>query len=73
MAVCVLLSLCFVVSVDAESLVWSKTYGGVDDDEAYSLVATSDGGYAIAGETKSFGAGINDFWLVKTDAYGNME
>jgi hypothetical protein len=63
MAVSVLLSLCFVVSVDAESLVWNQTYGGADDDEACSLVATSDGGYALAGGTL----------LVKTDEFGNME
>jgi hypothetical protein len=52
---------------------WNRTYGGALMDDAYSLVATSDGGYALAGETWSFGAGENDFWLVKTDAMGNME
>jgi hypothetical protein len=52
---------------------WSKTYGGAFIDEASSLVATSDGGYAIAGDTWSFGAGEDDFWLVKTDALGNMQ
>ena len=52
---------------------WNKTYGGALIDEAYSLIATSDGGYALAGDTWSFGAGENDFWLVKTDALGNME
>jgi len=56
--------------VGASSEMWSKTYGsGV----GYSLVETSDGGFAIAGGTGSFGAGGNDFWLVKTDSYGNME
>jgi len=52
---------------------WSKTYGGADNDAARALVTTSDGGYALAGETRSFGAGESDFWLVKTDAFGNME
>jgi len=51
---------------------WSKTYGGASDDEAYSLVQTSDGGYALAGETDSFGAGGYDCWLVKTDSAGTM-
>jgi hypothetical protein len=37
---------------------------------ARSLIATSDGGYAMAGYTQSFGAGGNDFWLVKTDELG---
>ena len=52
---------------------WSRTYGGAADDEAMAVVQTSDRGYAIAGYTESLGAGNSDFWLVKTDAYGNME
>jgi hypothetical protein len=52
---------------------WSQTYGGAGFDSAYSLVETSDGGFALAGYTTSFGAGDADFWLVKTDANGNLE
>ena len=52
---------------------WNRTYGGIGGDFAYSLVETSDGGYALAGVTDSFGAGGNDFWLIKTDSSGNME
>ena len=52
---------------------WNQTYGGTGNDYAYSVVETSDGGYAIAGYTDSFGAGNNDFWLVKTDATGTQE
>ncbi|MGB9854710.1 MAG: hypothetical protein ACPLRY_07920 [Candidatus Bathyarchaeales archaeon] len=48
-------------------MAWSKTYGGVYDDQAYSLVVTSDEGFALAGYTNSFGAGQCDFWLVKTE------
>jgi hypothetical protein len=52
---------------------WNQTYGGAENDEAADVVATSDGGYAIIGTTRSFGAGNDDLWLVKTDEYGNVE
>jgi predicted secreted protein len=51
---------------------WNQTYGGADYDYAYSMVQTSDGGYALAGITNSYGAGDYDFWLVKTDASGAL-
>ena len=69
----VLLSLCLVVAVEADSSTWTQTYEGTDPDIALSVIETSDGGYALAGGTSSFGAGRADFWLVKTDAFGNME
>ncbi|MEJ2271024.1 MAG: hypothetical protein P8X91_00740 [Candidatus Bathyarchaeota archaeon] len=52
---------------------WNQTYDGSDQDRGSSLVETSDGGFALAGYTRSFGAGEYDGWLVKTDANGDME
>ena len=51
---------------------WSHTYGGEGHDHATALVEVSDGGFAIAGYTDSYGEGLNDFWLIKTDSDGNM-
>lgn len=50
---------------------WSKTYGGTEDDYAYSAQKTSDGGYIIAGSTTSFGGGDKDVYLIKTDINGD--
>jgi len=75
----VLVSLPFIGSVGASSEMWSRTYGGeygnivYSFDRASSVVETSDGGYALAGCTESFGAGSRVSWLVKTDGYGNVE
>jgi Secretion system C-terminal sorting domain/Domain of unknown function (DUF5122) beta-propeller len=54
-------------------VLWSKTYGGADWDFGYNVCSTADGGFIIAGETYSFGAGNNDFYILKTDAAGTIE
>ena len=51
--------------------IWDKTFGGGGRDKCYSVIQTSDGGYALAGYTASKGSGNYDFWLVKTDVSGN--
>jgi hypothetical protein len=64
----------WLVKTDASGMVeWDMNYGGIPGEWATSMVQTSDGGYALAGWTESFGSGYKDFWLVKTDASGNMQ
>jgi uncharacterized delta-60 repeat protein len=52
---------------------WARTYGGSNSDVAYSIQQTSDGGYIVAGETISFGAGSCDIWVLKLNSAGNIE
>jgi len=72
-ALCGLLMFSLAIPVGASSTGWSQTYGGTENDGALSLLQTSDGGYAMVGYTCSFGAGEDDFWLIKTDETGNMQ
>jgi len=51
---------------------WQKSYGGDKSDYAYSIQQTTDGGYIVAGRTKSFGAGDNDIWILKLESNGNV-
>jgi len=52
---------------------WEKSFGGSDNDYAYSIQQTSDGGYVVAGETSSFGAGNEDAWIIKLSSDGDIE
>jgi hypothetical protein len=51
---------------------WRKMFGGSDNDAANSVQQTSDNGFIIAGATESYGSGAIDFYLIKTDAQGNV-
>lgn len=52
---------------------WERTYGNGQDDWANSALQTSDGGFIVAGCTRSFGAGYADFWVVKLSVSGSIE
>ncbi|MDI6733382.1 MAG: hypothetical protein QME16_05630, partial [Planctomycetota bacterium] len=54
------------------SIDWQKTYGGTGYDRANSIQQTADGGYVVAGNTTSFGAGSNDFWVLKLNNDGTV-
>jgi len=63
----------YLVKTDAQgNLLWQRTFGGASEDWAESVRQTSDGGYILAGDTDSFGAGGSDAYLIKTDASGNL-
>jgi len=62
----------YVLQVDsAGQNVWSRAYGGADDDEACAIQPAGDG-FVVAGSTRSFGAGQRDIWLIWIGASGEM-
>ena len=64
----------WVIKLDHQgNMIWDRTFGGSDNEVAYSLIQTTDSGYAVAGSTKSKGAGSNDFWVIKLDVQGNLK
>ena len=60
----VFLLLCFNFSGQA----FQRYIGGIEDDNAHSIVPSQDGGYFVTAETSSFGFGQQDFMLLKFDA-----
>lgn len=69
----------WVVKVDADGTKkWDKTFGGTELEELTSMVATTDGGFVLAGYSASPQGGNKtepskgsiDFWVVKIDAMG---
>ena len=75
----------WLVKIDASgNIQWEGNYGGSNDDEAYSVQQTNDGGYIVAGETNSDDVDVSgnngtgtflgaDFWLVKLDSSGTIQ
>ncbi|MBW1863235.1 MAG: hypothetical protein JRJ02_12810, partial [Deltaproteobacteria bacterium] len=49
---------------------WAKTYGGSGSEGSGRIQQTRDGGYIVAGQTESFGAGESDIWVLKLDSTG---
>jgi hypothetical protein len=62
----------YVIKTDSTGdTLWTRTYGGPEDDYGYSIEPTDDHGYIIAGYTNSFGGGDYDIYIIKTDADGD--
>ncbi|NIO49301.1 MAG: hypothetical protein GTN73_07700 [Candidatus Aminicenantes bacterium] len=67
------MSLFFFSSFLSLNAQWAIVYGERAGDFAYSIQQTADGGYIVAGETSSFGAGEGDIWVLKLSSIGSIE
>jgi hypothetical protein len=62
----------YLVKTNASGIVqWDTTYGGAMEDVANEVKQTTDGGYIVTGNTKSFGAGGTDVYLLKINPSGD--
>jgi hypothetical protein len=62
----------YMIRTDTAGIIqWQKTYGGGGWDHGMVGELTSDGGYIMGGTTNSFGSGLADLYLVKTDSAGD--
>jgi hypothetical protein len=62
----------FLVKLDSlGNVLWTNTYGGAEEDRAYSVVPDNDGGFLLCGRSKSFSSPWNAY-LIKTDSSGQM-
>lgn len=60
-------------SLFAQNTKYQRVLGGNSDDNNYGIDRTLDGGLIMTGYTKSFGAGGEDIYLIKTNAMGQVE
>lgn len=50
---------------------WQKTYGTPGEEAAYHISTCSDGGYIMACQAMDWGAGLGDYWIIRTDNQGD--
>ncbi len=64
----------YIVKIDSIGVLeWERQIGGTDIDYANSILQLSEGGYIVAGTTRSWGEGNSDVWLLKIDVYGDTQ
>jgi hypothetical protein len=64
---------CYVVKYNtAGTYQWSQAIGGPGLDEAFDIIQDTDGNLVLTGTTDSYGAGINDMYLVKLNSNGGL-
>jgi hypothetical protein len=57
------------------NIIWSKTFGGINSEDAQRITQTKDGGFLFEGYTNSIELSPNGFgsWIVKTNDLGDLQ
>ncbi len=50
---------------------WQKSYGTPGEEAVYHISACDDGGYILACQAMEWGAGLGDYWIIRTDSSGD--
>lgn len=67
--------------LSSQNIQWQKSLGGSYSDNAKSIIQTTDGGYIVAGQTKSNDGDVSgnhsyykwDYWIAKMDSAGTLQ
>ena len=70
----------WVIEIDVTGVIeWQKCYGGTEEDVAFSIQQTVDGGSVVAGHTRSNDGDVTgnygelDYWVIKLEDSGVLE
>lgn len=79
----ILLLAIFALTINAQDpmIEWQNTIGGSSADDLNCIRQTTDGGYILGGTSSSNisgdktenSQGQQDYWIVKIDAFGNIQ
>ncbi len=62
----------FLLKIDQEgNTLWAKSFGGTTNERGRKILETKNG-YYVVGDTKSFGQGLSDIYIIKVDLSGNF-
>ncbi|MCF3111033.1 hypothetical protein LL912_19760 [Niabella sp. CC-SYL272] len=71
---------CWLVKLSSSGTIqWQKAYGGSGEDRAFSVQQTTDGGYIMAGSSRSNDGDVTgnhgdmDYWVVKLNGSGVLQ
>jgi len=63
---------CYLIKINQSGdTIWTKTYGGTGNENAYRIVQTADNGYIITGNSESYGPVTGSIYIIKINTLGD--